>query len=102
MLQGNSSMPFTEGDKSLQGISKQMPFTAHTYPNAENIMPPKTEPRRVVEAATRASVNMDMLKQFYEKQQMWLGLVKNLKLRAYIDQKIGNEKEQKSIVDITV
>ena len=100
MLQGNSSMPFNEGDKSVEGNAKNMPLNLHTFPNAENIRPPKTEFRRVVEPATRASVNMDLVKEFYDKQDKWLSLIKDLRLKAYFKQTEG--KPSGGTVDITV
>lgn len=100
LFQSNSSMPMNEGDKSLVGKSKNMPFSANTFPNAENIRPPKTEARRVVEPATRSSVNMDLIKEFYDKQDKWLSLIQDLRLRAYFKQTVG--KPSGGTVDITV
>lgn len=100
LFQSNSSMPMNEGDKSLVGKSKNMPFSANTFPNAENIRPPKTEARRVVEPATRASVNIDLMKEFYDKQDKWLSLIQDLRLRAYFKQTDG--KPSGGTIDITV
>lgn len=100
MVQSTSSMPMNEGDKSVQAASKYMPFSANTFPNAENIRPPKTEARRVVEPATRTSVNIDLMKEFYDKQDKWLSLIQDLRLRAYFKQTDG--KPSGGTVDITV
>ena len=61
MLQGNSAMPMNEGDKSVEGNSKNMPFNPNTFPNSENIRPPqKKEALRVVEPSTRTSVALNI------------------------------------------
>lgn len=105
MLQGNSSMPMNEGDKSVQGNSKNMPFTAHTFPNAENIRPPRTEERRVVEPSTRAAV---ILKKYQETQFMWQEYIskiqnKTFAERAYLREKFALMlKNRNSLIDIKV
>ena len=60
MLQGNSAMPMNEGDKSVEGNSKNMPFNPN-IPNSENVRPPqKKEALRVVEPSTRTSVALNI------------------------------------------
>ena len=73
----------------LIGISKNMPFNVGPYPNSEHIRPPKTEKLRVVEPSTRSSVNIDLLKEYYDKQDIWLSIIKDLRLRAYFANEPG-------------
>ena len=71
MLQGNSAQPMNEGDKSVQGNSKNMPFNAHTFPNSENVSPPvKKAAVRVVEPSTRASVRMSPTEIYHKKKEL--------------------------------
>ena len=69
------------------------------YPNSENIAPPvQKNKKRVVEAATRADVNMDIIKEFYNKQQVWLDIIKDDRIRKFLD----NPFSQGRIVDIKI
>ena len=69
------------------------------YPNSENVAPPtRKEKKRVVEAATRAEVNMDIIKEFYNKQQVWLDLIKDERIRKFLN----NPPPQGTVVDIGV
>ena len=86
----------------LTGISKNMPFNILPYPNSENIRPPKTEKVRVVEPSTRSSVNMDAVKEFYEKQDIWLSIIKDLRVRAYFAQASIPGKPSGGTVNLTV
>ncbi len=105
LLQGNSSMPMNEGDKSVQGNSKNMPFNPNTFPNAENIRPPNTEERRVVEPSTRAAV---ILKKFQEVQYMWKDYSSKLNDRSYAEKAYLREEYalklagRESTVDISI
>ena len=70
MLQGNSAQPMNEGDKSVVGNSKNMPFNPNVYPNSENIHPPiKKERLRVVEQATRIEIKLARTKAIEERVQ---------------------------------
>ena len=86
----------------LTGVSKNMPFNILPYPNSENIRPPKSEKVRVVEPSTRSSVNMDLLREFYEKQEIWLSIIKDLRIRAYFAQAAAPGKPSGGTVDLSV
>lgn len=86
----------------LTGVSKNMPFNILSYPNSENIRPPKSEKIRVVEPSTRSSINMDVLKEFYDKQEIWLSIIKDLRIRAYFAQATAPGKPSGGTVDLTV
>ena len=95
MLDPISRMPFSDTDKSVSsnGI---LPFA-----NSENIAPPVNKEKiRVVDQATRSSVNMDLLKEFYDKQDIWLSIIKDLRLRAYFANDPG--KPTGGTVDISI
>lgn len=84
MLQGNSAMPMNEGDKSVEGNSKNMPFNPNTFPNSENVRPPqKKEALRVVEPSTRTSVALNI----NEKYQRVIDAYQKLDRRTghYVD-----------------
>lgn len=86
----------------LTGVSRNMPFNILPYPNSENITPPKSEKVRVVEPSTRSSVNMDLLREFYEKQDIWLSIIKDLRVRAYFAQATAAGKPSGGTVNLTV
>ena len=70
MLQGNSAQPMNEGDKSIVGNSKNMPFNPNVYPNSENVTPPvKKAAVRVVEPSTRAAVRMSPTEVYHKKKE---------------------------------
>jgi hypothetical protein len=82
-----------------------MPFNPNTFPNAENIRPPNTEERRVVEPSTRAAV---ILKKFQELQYMWKDYNSKLNDRSYAEKAYLREEYalklsgRESTVDISV
>lgn len=108
MLQGNSSLPINEGDKSVQGNSKHMPFNPNTYPNAENIRPPlQQEGRRVVEPATRTEISINAHKSLQERVDMIREQLREKNDIIY--SKVGGQiipraemTQQGSVVDIEV
>ena len=84
---------------NLQGISQNVPFNTITFPNSENINPPvKKEARRVVEPSTRNDVSMELLRQWHEKRYAFQMILRDERLRAYVNDEI----EQGRIVDIEV
>jgi len=79
-------------DGPLQGIRDfgmqpigALPFSV--YPNSENITPPvDKEKLRVVEPSTRASVNMDVLRDWQAQKDYWDNIVKDRRIREYLNQ----------------
>lgn len=71
-----------------------------TYPNSENILPPRRkEEIRVIEQSTRAQVNLDVLKKWQEQKDRVDDSLENLRLRAFFNKL---QIEQGAILDIEV